>query len=215
MVTRINSFAFTCHQTNIVIRHRHHSSSFRSDCIERQTSLSLTRQEDGDDADGDGDGDGDVESKKVTLDNEEPLSLLFRRAVALHRAGALDEALSTYELFLKAAQQCNVSPEMYAEIHVNVGAIQLKRGDARYAKASFETALSYRSSIGTAHVNLALLILKELSSITDATKALRALQEAKEHCQDAMNVKDDPQSVAAATKILQDIDRMMSQTGFQ
>jgi tetratricopeptide (TPR) repeat protein len=155
--------------------------------------------------------------RNVELDKEEPLSVLFQRAVALHRAGELEEALGTYELFLKAAKQCNVSPDMYAEIHVNIGAIKLKQPDqATAAKSSFETALKYRSNLGTAHVNLALLILKELSTITDATQALRALQDAKTHCEEAIYSTDnDARSMAAATKIMQDIDGMISQTGFQ
>ena len=148
----------------------------------------------------------------MELENDEPLSVLFQRALVLQRAGAIDQALEEYGLFCKAAQQCQVDPAQYAEVHVNMGAIFLRKGDAEQAQHHFDEALQHRQ-MGTAHVNLAVLQLQQASSLTSPQAGLECLQVAKEHCQKAMALNDDPRSLETATRLLADIDRMLQQAG--
>jgi tetratricopeptide (TPR) repeat protein len=152
--------------------------------------------------------------QNAVLDHEEPLNALFQRAVVLQRAGYQQEALDQYQLFIKAATQCDVDPRSYAEVHVNIGGIYTKFGDREQAKREFETALRYRS-IGTAHVNLALLSLQEGSRTMDPTTGLNALNTAKKHCQEAIALNDDRQSGITATRLLGDIDNMLEQANKQ
>lgn len=152
----------------------------------------------------------DDNGRTMELDNEEPLSLLFQRALVLHRAGSIDKALENYQLFCKAAQQCEVDPFQYAEVHVNMGAIYIKKGDSDSAKESFNEALKHRE-IGTAHVNLAVLQLQLASSLISPQAGLECLQVAKGHCQKAVALNDDPPSFETASRLLVDIDRMMNQ----
>ena len=148
--------------------------------------------------------------RSVELDNEEPLSVLFQRALILQRAGSIEEALENYSLFCKAAQQCQVEPAQYAEVHVNMGAIYIKKGSVDLAEDSFNEALKHRQ-IGTAYVNLAVLQLKKASSSISPQEGLHCLQTAKEHCQEAILLNDEPRSFGTATRLLADIDRMMNQ----
>ena len=152
----------------------------------------------------------DENGRTMELDNEEPLNVLFQRALVLQRAGAIDEALENYQLFCKAAQQCEVDPFQYTEVHVNMGAIYIKKGDSDSAKDSFNEALKHRQ-IGTAHVNLAVLQLQLASSLISPQAGLECLQVAKEHCQKAVTLNDDPRSFETASRLLVDIDRMVNQ----
>ncbi len=148
------------------------------------------------------------------LADDEPLSARFQRAVVLQRAGDHTSALKEYETFVKAAEQCEISPSTYAEVRVNMGAIYAKLRRREEARESFEIALKYRD-IGSAHVNLALLILAEGQQSTDPRVGIRALNEAKEHCETAVELNDDVHSVNGATRLLGDIEKMLSQMGSQ
>lgn len=152
----------------------------------------------------------------ATKDGEEPLSAMFQRAVVLQRAGNHEDALVIYERFVKAAKQCDVSPVLYAEVHVNMGAAHLKQKNAALAKFHFEQALKYRS-VDTAHVNLALLALQEGSRISDPNKGIAALTNAKWHCEQALQLKkkgkdnsSNPQTQTTAMHLLEDIQRMFA-----
>jgi tetratricopeptide (TPR) repeat protein len=153
-----------------------------------------------------------LSSQNVELENEEPLSLMFQRGVVLQRSGALDEALEEYELFLKAAQRCQVDAYKYAEVHVNVGAIHLRKKSPQEAKRHFEMALEHRKIV-TAHVNLAVLALQEASTSTNPQTGVDCLETARNHCLEAIQLKEeDPQSGAeTASKLLSDIDGMLQQ----
>jgi tetratricopeptide (TPR) repeat protein len=96
----------------------------------------------------------------MILAEDEPLSSRFQRAVVLQRAGDHRSALTEYQTFIKAAESCDVSPELYAEVHVNMGAIYTKLKDRNKAKQNFQKALFHRQ-LGSAHVNLALLALAD------------------------------------------------------
>ena len=122
--------------------------------------------------------------QSIEKDNEEPLSVIFQRAMVLQRAGSYDEALKSYELFCRAAEQCNVDKSQYSEVLVNMGAIYLKKGDnnsKEQAKQYFTTALKYRQN-GMAHVNLAVLNLQQATSssitTTDLTEGIKCLKTA-------------------------------------
>eukprot|EP00977_Amphora_coffeiformis_P019333 scaffold7168_cov182-Amphora_coffeaeformis.AAC.2 len=143
-------------------------------------------------------------------ENEEPLSVMFQRAVVCQRAGNYEEALKEYKLILQAAQQCDVAPDKYAEVHGNLGALYLRNKDVARAKFHFQTALEHRP-MGTVHVNLAVLLLQELSTVQDKTLGLEILAKAQRHCQDALALPEDGREHTVATRLLQDMDKMMSQ----
>lgn len=144
------------------------------------------------------------------LADDEPLSARFQRAVVLQRAGDHQSALREYQTFIKAAEQCDVSPEMYAEVHVNIGAVYSKLGDRGEARRNFEIALRYRQ-LGSAHVNLALLALAEGRMVRDPREGVKALKEAEGHCRKAVELDDDDRCVIGATRLLNDIGNMLVQ----
>lgn len=150
----------------------------------------------------------------MELDNDEPLSLMFRRGVVLQRSGELDQALKEYDLFLKAAQQCDVDAYKYAEVHVNMGAIHLRQKAPEQAKYHFGEALKHRQ-LGTAHVNLAVLTLQEASSSTSPQRGLDCVNNARNHCVEAIRLFEDEggqeASAGAAARLLGDIDKMLQQ----
>mgnify|MGYP005850901905 CR=1 FL=1 len=148
--------------------------------------------------------------RAVVKENEEPLSVMFQRAVVYQRAGNYEEALKEYKLILQAAQQCDVAPDKYAEVHGNLGALYLRNKDAAKAKFHFETALEHRR-MGTVHVNLAVLLLQELSTVRDKKVGLEILTKAQRHCQEALALPEDGQEHTVAKRLLQDMDKMMSQ----
>jgi len=141
-------------------------------------------------------------------ENEEPLLVIFQRAVVLQRSGDHRGALKDYELFLKAARQCDVSPEMYAEVHVNIGAVCVKDSEIDLARHHFELALEHRQ-VGTAHVNLALILLREGSRTMDPRAGVAALEGARGHCETAVQLGDSEQSKSMATSLLRDIKGML------
>lgn len=144
------------------------------------------------------------------LENEEPLSVIFQRAVVLQRAGSHEEALREYEFFLKAAQQCNVDPFRYAEVYGNMGALYLRQQNYEAARHHLLKALSYRPKLGTAHVNLAVVALQQASMANPPNSGRQLVEQAQEHCQDALEANADPRSVAMAKRLLEDIHRMLS-----
>ena len=150
----------------------------------------------------------------VVKENDEPLSGLFQRAVVWQRAGDYQNAMQEYKLILKTAQQVDLPLEQYAEVHVNLGALYLRLQDhAEQAKHHFTTALRHRP-MAVAHVNLAVLLLQELKHVQDRQRGQEMLQEAKEHCQTALTLKnenDGQQAQAMATRLLVDIEKMLAQ----
>jgi tetratricopeptide (TPR) repeat protein len=142
------------------------------------------------------------------LMDDEPLSARFQRAVVLQRSGDHLSALKEYQTFVKAAEQCELSPSTYAEVHGNIGAIYTKLRQIDEAKKHFKIALSYRE-IGSAHVNLALLTLSEGQTSSDPSDGIKALKTAREHCRKAADLNDDVNSVNTAKKLLRDIETML------
>jgi tetratricopeptide (TPR) repeat protein len=144
------------------------------------------------------------------LDGEEPMSVIFQRAVVLQRSGDYDAAQKEYDMFLKAADQCQdvVNPTMLAEVYNNLGAVYVKQQKSDLAVHHFERAVQYRK-IGNAYVNLALLALQKGSQSMDPAVGVAALNEAKGHCVIALQLNDDPRAVATAEKLLGDIEGML------
>ena len=91
-----------------------------------------------------------------------------------------------------------------------MGAIEIKSKNREMAKHYFQQALKHRK-IGTAYVNLALLLLQEGSESSDPRVCVAALTDAKELCQNAAALNDDTQAKNMATKLLKDIDFMLMQ----
>ena len=97
----------------------------------------------------------------------------------------------------------DISDELKAELRIK-------------AKDAFKEAVNYRPSLGSAWVNLSLLILaegKELgNSLNEQSKVKNALNEARQCCERALGMdNDDERSRALANKLVGDIDSMMKQ----
>ena len=120
---------------------------------------------------------------------EEPLDRIFRRGVALQRAGDGAGCLREYERFLKAAEHHGADPSLYAEVHANVGAMHAaeavrkntgptavgRRAELRRkARGSLSEAVRCRPGLGPAWVNLALLTLSEGREMMTTTTAASA-----------------------------------------
>ena len=201
--------------------------------------------------DGDGGGGIDVDAGDVVAG--EPLNRIFQRAVVLQRMGDRSGCLREYEKFITVANVHDVDPMLYAEVHVNVGAIYAMRAGRRRkdrpdeasssaedyndggeedegeeeildkaelrkrAKESFGMAVRYRPDLGSAWVNLALVILSEgkESGGNDgerSTDVKRCLTEARQCCERALGMdNDDERSRALAMRLIGDIDSMMRQ----
>jgi len=207
---------------------------------------------DSDDVNGDNDNNNHNEANATEgepflgpIMNDESLLLRFQRAVVLQRAGQYNDALREYQTFVKAAESCNVSPEMYAEVHVNMGAIYMKLKDWTKARNNFKRAIDHRRrgkddddddennvrSAASAHVNLALCLLAERQELSlkgaagattggtsalDRSRDVSALQEARYHCQRAMEEdKVDTNAKNAATRLMRDIQNILKQMGVE
>ena len=149
----------------------------------------------------------------MVLDNEEPLSVIFQRGVVLQRSGDHEGALKEYKFFVKAAEGCGVSPDMFAEVHVNIGAVYFKDIlNEDLAKHHFELAIGYRP-IGTAYVNLALIALRNGSKAgaSDPAAGRACLEEAKSLLEKAIELDDTEQTKTAALRLLEDVQAIMKQ----
>ena len=149
----------------------------------------------------------------AVLENEEPLSVIFQRGVVLQRSGDHLGALKEYKLFIKAAEGCGVSPDMFAEVHVNIGAVYFKDAENEdLAKHHFELAIGYRP-VGTAYVNLALIALRKGASAgtTDPAAGRACLEEARTNLEKAIELGDTEQSKMAAIKLLEDVKAITKQ----
>ena len=157
-------------------------------------------------------GDNDF-GEDMVLENEEPLSVIFQRGVVLQRSGDHEGALKEYKFFIKAAEGCGVSPKMFAEVHVNIGAVYFKNiQNEELAKHHFELAIGYRP-VGTAYVNLALIALRKGSNAgtSDPAVGRACLEEARSCLEKAIELNDSEQSKTAALKLLEDVEAIMRQ----
>jgi len=178
--------------------------------------------------------DGEPTSSKFSME-EVPLNQIFRKAVVLQRSGDRSGALVEYEKFLNVAKSHEVDPSLYAEVHANMGAIFAMRGKGNSndisheqrtatrtkAKEAFKEAVKYRPSLGSAWVNLALILLAEgkdmgnnsSSSAEEQSSALEdVLKEARQCCKRALGMdNEEERSRALANKLIGDIDTMVRQ----
>jgi tetratricopeptide (TPR) repeat protein len=86
------------------------------------------------------------------------------------------------------------------------------------AKSSFKKAVQFRPGLGSAWVNLALLMLAEgkETSGDDAYAVEHALKEARSCCERALGIdNDDERSRSLANKLIYDIDALMKQNNIQ
>ena len=158
------------------------------------------------------------------------LKAQFDLALVLQRSGDQDGALEAYDMFIQAAGQFDIDPRLFAEVHVNIGAIHARRKDRALARHHFEEAVRHRE-VGTARVNLALIALAEGSKAVRQPGApplpppqqqqqqqqqqqpqlvsLQSIREAKEHCLKAIEADSDANSVTTARRILADVEDML------
>lgn len=136
------------------------------------------------------------------------LKSTFEAGLTLQRAGDERGALGKYELFVQAAEQCDVPPLTYAEVLVNMGTIFARRRDRARAQEFFAQALRSRE-IGSAHLNLALVELADAAEASRASGRMpqEALDKAAAHCRRAIELRDDPNSIGRAQSVLCDIER--------
>ena len=92
----------------------------------------------------------------------------------------------------------------------------VKRQLRLQAKESFKMAVNHRPSLGTAWVNLALLVLAEAqelgNSCTEQSQVMRSLKEARQCCERALGMdNEDERSRSLANKLIGDIDSMLRQ----
>ena len=121
----------------------------------------------------------------------------------------------------------DVDPSLYAEVYANMGAVYAMEGRDNgddverrrelrsKAKSCFQNAVEYRPGLGSAWVNLALLMLAEGKEmgVEDVSKVGNLLQEARSCCVRALGMdNEDERSRALANKLVGDIDGMMKQT---
>lgn len=161
--------------------------------------------------------------------DEIPLSQIFQRAMVIQRSGIdRDGALKAYNEFLQVAELHDVDPSLYAEVYANMGAIYAMKGkdvdaDAKRrmrqkAKVAFQKAVEYRPGLGSAWVNLALLLLADGKddSGMDALAVESVLKEARSCCVRALGLdNEDERSRQLANKLVRDIDDMMKQNNAQ
>jgi tetratricopeptide (TPR) repeat protein len=152
------------------------------------------------------------------------LSQTFQRALILQRSGDRSGALKAYQDFLKVAEMHDVDPMLYAEVYANMGAVYAMqgKGDIDYdtklemrtkAKSAFQMAVQYRPGLGTAWVNLALIMLAEGKEMGGSDDVGKILQEARSCCVRALGMdNEDDRSRALANKLVNDIDTMIKQT---
>ena len=164
----------------------------------------------------------------VPGDMEEiPLSQIFQRAMVLQRTG-VDRAgaLKAYTHFLQVAELHEVEPHLYAEVFANMGALYaMEAKDANAgtrkelrdkAKSSFRKAVEYRPGLGSAWVNLALIIMADRKESVDALAVENVLEKARSCCERALGLdNDDERSRSLANKLIGDIDIMMKQNNAQ
>ena len=149
------------------------------------------------------------------------------RHIVLQRTG-VDRAgaLKAYTHFLQVAELHEVEPHLYAEVFANMGALyamEAKDTNARTrkelrdkAKSSFRKAVEYRPGLGSAWVNLALIIMADGKESVDALAVENVLEEARSCCERALGLdNDDERSRSLANKLIGDIDIMMKQNNVQ
>ena len=91
---------------------------------------------------------------------------------------------------------------------------EAKHNSRTKAKEAFKEAVKYRPNLGSAWCNLALLSMAEgkENSISEQSKVLDILKEARQCCERALGIdNDDEKSRALANKLVGDIDSMMRQ----
>lgn len=179
---------------------------------------------------------GDDENESFQIIEELPLNQIFQKAVVLQRSGDRSGSLEEYIRFLKVAESHDVDPMLYSEVHANMGAIYAMQGKGgsssettttnidvktqlrAQAKESFQIAVKYRPSLGSAWVNLALLLLaegKELGNSSSAelqSQVMHSLKEARQCCERALGMdNEDERSRSLANKLIGDIDSMIRQ----
>jgi tetratricopeptide (TPR) repeat protein len=234
----------TSSPSSLMFRSASSSSSTRRQKVLMEMTIPTLEQEQQDDDD---DNDDDDDPSSSSSYNEEALSVIFQRAVVLQQSGlSPQQALDEYDFFLKAAHQLQrrqqrrssssssggdnensggiIEPFMMAEVYGNQGALYLKLRQYELAKRQLERALTVRPTFGTAHVNLAICELQQLSLATPTTTMVdpeggppppsinhHRIQQAEFHCQKALECNTDPRSVAMAKKLLHDIDEMKKQ----
>ncbi|GFH56854.1 hypothetical protein CTEN210_13330 [Chaetoceros tenuissimus] len=144
--------------------------------------------------------------------NDESLSTRFSRAVILQRSGEYSQALEEYQTFIKAAESLDIETTTYAEVYINMGSTYMKLSRYEEAKECFLKGIEMRE-MGSAYLNLALLVLAQGQQTQDRQAGVDALVEAKGYLMNVVRLKDDERSLQAALKLMKDINDMLVKSG--
>lgn len=144
--------------------------------------------------------------------NDESLSTRFSRAVILQRSGEYSQALQEYQTFIKAAESLDIDSTTYAEVYINMGSTYMKLSQYSQAKECFLKGIEMRE-MGSAYLNLALLVLTQGQQSQDRQTGIDALLEAKGYLLNVVRLKDDERSLQAALKLMNDVNDMLIKSG--
>lgn len=144
--------------------------------------------------------------------NDESLSTRFSRAVILQRSGEYSQALQEYQTFIKAAESLDIDSTTYAEVYINMGSTYMKLSQYEEAKECFLKGIEMRE-MGSAYLNLALLVLTQGQQSQDRQTGIDALLEAKGYLLNVVRLKDDERSLQAALKLMNDVNDMLIKSG--
>ena len=144
--------------------------------------------------------------------NDESLSTRFSRAVILQRSGEYSQALQEYQTFIKAAESLDIDTATYAEVYINMGSTYMKLSQYQEAKECFIKGIEMRE-MGSAYLNLALLVLAQGQQSQDRQAGIDALLEAKGYLMNVVRLKDDERSLQAALKLINDVNDMLIKSG--
>lgn len=120
--------------------------------------------------------------------------------------------MQEYQTFIKAAESLDIDSTTYAEVYINMGSTYMKLSQYEEAKECFLKGIEMRE-MGSAYLNLALLVLTQGQQIQDRQTGIDALLEAKGYLLNVVRLKDDERSLQAALKLMNDVNDMLIKSG--
>jgi tetratricopeptide (TPR) repeat protein len=110
-------------------------------------------------------------SPDSSADSRQQLSQTIQKALEVHKAGELDQAVTLYESVLSNSV---VTGNLAGSLHNNVAAIYMNKGDYESAKSHFIRAIDSDSSNPQSHFNLAVILTTKFDQHSKALRYCRA-----------------------------------------